>query len=162
MQISADGSGVDCVRLDDYFETVADKQLYSKNPDEYAKIAAENPEKYQGHYKVLRLVDYGGHTYRSFVTRQINIQPVEQVLPFVFKEVGAKAWNCTEVKVDPDTKAPVAATFEWDFYKSNLIGEKKKAITVKKTYAVKPSDYSIEITLEFINHLDKAVTIGFE
>jgi len=159
LRISATGACVESLKLANYFVTVADQRLYSKNPADYERLAAENPEKYKGHYQVLGNIDYGGHSYRSFETRQVNVQLEGQKLPYVFTEMRDKPWQLVKIS-GADGKA---VSFAWTFYKkAEPFGKKVPALTITKTYTVLEDGYSVQMTLSLENNLKEPMTVAME
>ncbi len=172
VDFSAQGASVSSVKLADYFETVADKQLFDrlkKDQNEYAKLAAENPKKYEGHYTVVKTVDYRGSEYQPFesMALKVYIGKDEKLIEIAPTLLRHKNWR--EVKSDN----PEEVVFEWEIWRQTADAgqvKREKVFSLFKTYKAVKDSYSIEMSLRMVNHcgeklqvqLDQAGPVGLQ
>ena len=168
VDLSAAGSAVRSVKLADYFQTVADKLLFDrlgKNQDAYAEAIAKNPKKYQGHYAVVKTIDYKGSRYQPFETMAMRIFTGTDNQPVAIDPTQLRQENWTLVQSADDQ-----ATYEWAIYRAAKGQAAKKTLSLLKTYKVAKGSYSIEMSLRLVNHsqqqlrveIDQAGPVGLE
>lgn len=169
--LRSEGAAVESVHLTDYFQTVADKQLFDKlDHDEarYAVEAAQNPEKYKGHYAVLSPVEYKNEEYCSLATRKWNFKvgskngkpnewPDNEWPDDKGTEIRVRRWNLKPIIETEDSQS---AVFEWPIYRADNL--KTPAITLRKTYTVTRGSYSIGMMLECVNHTSEPIRLQFD
>ena len=161
--LRGEGAAVESVHLTDYFQTVADKQLFDKlDHDEarYAAEAAKNPEKYKGHYAVLSPAKYKNEPYCSLATRKMILSAgakSAEAPEWTFEEVRTRRWELVSVNEDENTQS---AVFEWPIYRADNL--KTPAVTLRKTYTVARGSYSIGMTLECVNHTNEPIRLQFD
>jgi len=156
LEIDPRGAALRTAKLTDFFETVKDKQLYNEDPDNYEKIAAEDPEKYKGHYAVLRPVVLKNKEHLSYSTDRYKVKYGNY--PAVSFTPGAKNWRKIQV-TDSDTQRSV--TYELYYVRQTPRGF-KKAFTLQKTFTVTRGSYSVSVSLKLINHLNKQIQLEIQ
>lgn len=154
LEIDSRGSAIRTAELTDFFATVKDKQLYHKDPDNYEKIAAENPEKYKGHYAVLKPVIVKNKETLSYATNRYKIKYAN--FPAVYFTPGEKNWRKVQDKKS-DTKHSV--TYELCYGRQMPAGKFEKTFTLQKTFTVTRGSYSVGVSLKLINHLDGQIQV---
>lgn len=179
VELTTEQAAVSTARLRKYFETVADKQLYEDNPAEYRQRAAENPERYKGHYKVLQPIDLGETTLRSYATETIVVWEGEGGSYQRFPARGNSrrfSWRLVEVeKTDEAHKA----VFELPFYRfpEEMTPEEQAALTrpdqadalsaylafrIRKTFTLKAGSYSVDMDMELLNYRPERVRVSLK
>jgi YidC/Oxa1 family membrane protein insertase len=148
------GAAIESVKLADYFQTVADKQLYEDNPEQYQVLAAKDPEEYQGHYAVLEPVHYKGMSYYPLSTDRVTVWIGDASEPVVFNAVEAGRplrW----VKVDESrTETTQSVTWQWAIYGVSGEGEtvqRTRMLVLNKTYTIRRGSYSIGVSMTMRN-----------
>ncbi len=156
---SVGGGGIESLRLKDYFETVADKKLYEKDPNAYRKALQEEPEKYKGHYRLIEPVRTDQGIRRAFESTRIRaeIDP-NSVMPLLdYAGLGSEPWTVEEV-------SPNSVTFSYTGYRGTTKARSRKnpIFRIRKTYTVRPGDYSLHLAVTVENYTTDTVTIGLE
>ena len=169
LELRSEGAAIRTVKLSDFFQTVADKQLYEDDPAQYARNAAADPEKYKGHYTVVNPVDFQGAKNFSLSTRQIKLylgeKDADQPPDKIFDEFRTKRWERIDT---PQAADHQSATYELTLYHSPTDPKtaspvnRQKALTVRKTYTVTKGSYSIGVELSFINHMRQKVRLDVD
>ncbi|MCD4823664.1 MAG: YidC/Oxa1 family insertase periplasmic-domain containing protein [Phycisphaerae bacterium] len=158
VKLTSTDSAIETVKLADYFATVADKQLFDKAPDDYAKyakLAAENPEKYKGNYTALAPAKYKGAVHRCLATRVTAVKIGDDDVPNIlcrdyWKKIDSKTTDTTQ-----------EVTYEWairyDIYEKKWrdhYGKKPedKIFAIRKIYRLTKDSYSIHVSLKVENY----------
>ncbi len=169
LELRSKGAAIGTVKLSDYFQTVADKQLYEEDPAQYARKAAADPDKYKGHYPVVNPVDFRGAQYFTLSTRQVKLylgeKDADQPPDVVFDEFRTKHWTRVKTTRTDDHQS---VTYELTLYRRPIdpktapSAKPPKALTVRKTYTVTKGSYSIGVELSFINHMRQKVRLDVD
>ncbi|MCK5114435.1 MAG: membrane protein insertase YidC [Phycisphaerae bacterium] len=149
------GAAVRTARLTDFFQTVKDKQLYHRDPDNYGKTVAKNPKKIKGHYTVLRPVEGKDKEYLSYGTEKYKVTCGTYSQEFV---PGAENWRKTKAATN-DTQSSV--TYEL-YYGYQSPDKWISTFTLQKTFTLAKGSYSVDVSLKLINHLDKEIKLEIE
>jgi len=157
LEIDPRGAAIRTAKLTDFFATVEDKQLYNKDPDSYEKAAAENPDKYKGHYAVVRPVIVKNQESLSYSTDRYKIKYGDY--PAVYFTPGAKNWMKLR-ESDSDTQHSV--TYELSYVRRTPAGKFEKTFTLQKTFTITRGSYSVDVSLKLINHLDKEIQLEIQ
>ncbi|HDY65897.1 MAG TPA: hypothetical protein ENH84_06670, partial [Phycisphaerae bacterium] len=169
LELRSEGAAIRTVKLSDYFQTVADKQLYDEDPAQYARKAAADPDKYKGHYTVVGPVDFRGAKNFTLSTRQIKLylgeKDADQQPDRIFDEFRTKRWERIDT---PQAADHQSVTYELTLYRRPIdpktapSAKPQKALTVRKTYTVTKGSYSIGVELSFINHMRQKVRLDVD
>jgi YidC/Oxa1 family membrane protein insertase len=164
VDLAPEGAAIRRIALADYFTTVADKQLYSKLKDDaaYKAQAAEDPAKYQGHYRVVNPVVGEQEVYLPYQTRAIWIQTPQS--PQRIKiNLGDKGWRLAS----PPETAPADPNQQSVSF-ALIIGRgdgdnQQPVVRLTKTYTIRKGEYSIGMALRAENLLTEgSIQIGLE
>ncbi len=154
------GAAAKTIKLSRHFATVADKQLWEDNPDEYERVRREKPDEYKGHYSLLNPVGVETEHY-PLATRKIVVYDADG------RRIGAAAldrfrWSPADVPEGGVGEDAQAASFEQDLYYGATPADAAKLLTVRKTYLVRKKDYSVTMALELINATDEPLIVGID
>jgi YidC/Oxa1 family membrane protein insertase len=156
LEIDPRGAAIRTAKLTDFFATVKDKQLYNKDPDNYSKTIAENPDKYEGHYAVVRPVIIKNKESLSYSTGGYKIKYGNY--PALNFNTAAKNWR--RIK-DSKSDTQRSVTYELG-YGYQTPDKWKKTFTLQKTFTVTKGSYSVDVSLKLINHLDKQIQLEIQ
>jgi YidC/Oxa1 family membrane protein insertase len=166
VELTSDDAAIRGVKLRDYFATVADKQLFRKDPAGYEKIAAADPNTYKGHYAVLHPVLFRETQYLSLATSRIKLWVGQRAEPYVYPVAGEKLkWK--RIKTDKDPSGCVrSVTFEWsqahnvNYADPSKPAKWEKAIALQKIYFIEPDSFSIKVSMKLINYTSRKIRLA--
>jgi len=157
-----EGAAINTIKLAGYFFDVDEKRMYDADPAEYAKAAAAEPEKYEGHYCLVRPVSGPEGSFRPLATRRLIVRTIDG-------KPSGKSWNLAEatwrrVEGAPATTQADAESiaYEWTVWRGPSRADARKFLTLTKTYTVRPGDYSISVELSVENHSPHRLEISLE
>jgi YidC/Oxa1 family membrane protein insertase len=162
-------AGIREVKLVDYFETVHDKQLWEEVQHDqaaYAEKAAQNPELYQGHYKLIRPVDFRGVRYLAMETRDFTFTLGDNASPVSLQQAFPEAtWRYSDRSEDEDSQSiTFTFTVEEDatWNQPGQPAERRKVLTLYKTYTIHKGSFSIDVSLRMENHTDADIRLSVD
>lgn len=155
LELTSMGAAVKAATLAQYFTTVEDKQLWEKSPDEYETVRQEDPETYQGRYRLLAPVAHGRSGHLPYQTGLLTVSA--QDLPDETFDLSRIPWRS---QGDP---APVAEDADSVSFAYTLAygspGDHERILRLTKTYTVRKQDFSVEISLSFENLSDRELKV---
>jgi len=146
VELTNQGAAVNAVRLVDYFVTVADRQLYDKDPQAYQQARLADPAKYKGHYAFMTPID----GIRSLSTRRVDVwmlgrettdgKPIRLALT----DLGKRRWMLT-------ARDDHSVTFSYELSWGMVGGAAEPVLRIDKTYRLDPQTYSLDVTYHLRN-----------
>ena len=176
VEVESLAAGLTSIQLADYFQTVADKQLFEAldgNEDAFAKKVAETPETYKGHYTLLQPVvrtykkdngTRGVFRYTTLPTKAIGLEIDGKPSGYNADLAGTKDWKLGPVTKD-DAGVVTSVAFDWDIsHNPQCIPNPKPSdltgkLTIRKSYTIQKGSYSVAVAIELISTLPNALTV---
>ena len=158
LQLASEGAGIYTAKLSEYFVTVADKQLYNRDPNGYQAKRQANPEKYKGRYSLLNPVPLPDGRLLPLATRSLFIQiEGEPNSNFAIEDLNRRPWQLEESN-------ETSARFSYTLYRGKNRQEAMDHPVLKlfKTYEVHKGDYSVSVSLAAENLFGKPVRIWLD
>ena len=177
LDLTTDQASVETIKLTDYYQTVADKQLFNKCKDyaEFEEKCKANPEKYKGNYTLVSPVVGKENQLMTLATNNVTAKVISanakanvrnaslhsigtdnngNSIVALRAKHGWKFVGTSENKQEGTAKA----TFELPFlYTSN----NKPACLIRKTYTIKKGSYTVGVKVEIENRFKEAISFGF-
>jgi YidC/Oxa1 family membrane protein insertase len=159
-ELSTLGAGVADLRLAHHFATVEDKRLFDKLGDEqlYRSAVAENPQKYRGHYSLLRPIEVGGKSHLPYATRKVVISMPRGSYTF---DLGQLVWQLDSPAATAPATAPTTepaqqtASFVWTLERLQQDSAEgpgyAPVLRLRKTYSLRPGEHSMRMSLAIEN-----------
>lgn len=158
LQLSSLGGGIYTAKLADYFVTVADRQLYRKDPAGYDAARAAQPDKYKGHYSVLNPMPGRGEPLLPLATRGLTVEIEGRPdAGLVLDDLDSRHWALEELSSDRIRLAYVLYRGEnWEQARSNPI------LKLTKTYQLAKGDFSVTASLKVENLSDLRLKVSLD
>ncbi|MHC4982756.1 MAG: YidC/Oxa1 family insertase periplasmic-domain containing protein [Planctomycetota bacterium] len=152
VELTKRGAAIKNAKFRKYFATVADKQLYEKDPSKYEEARRNDPKKYKGHYKLLEAVGPGEKMHRAFETHRLRVSNLPGKTSSLHLDLAHAEchWELKELKSGEATQE---AKFEWRLERDVNHGKPESkenyvpVLRVTKTYTVAKNDYSINVRI---------------
>ncbi|MBI5725469.1 MAG: YidC/Oxa1 family insertase periplasmic-domain containing protein [Planctomycetes bacterium] len=160
------GAAIYTVKLSEHFISVKDRQFWAKDPKGYEEALAKEPGKYPGHYSLLNPgVAYEcGKQFLPMATGTLTVSLAKDKSVFGQWNLQNVAWR----RVPAAATAPSdsqSAVYEWSVYYNPQQVEptgEMLLFTVRKTYTVRKNSFSVDVSLELINHWQRPIWVTIE
>ena len=170
IELASQGAAIRSLKLSGHYATVADKLLAERCSSEadYQARRSKDPDKYKGHYSLLRPVAFRGVGFLPYATRSITFELPERQQPLTFR-LDNRNWRLL-----PDQRgfAPVdsrTVRFAWTHRRDfnhrkpdTTAADFRPHFTIVKTYTVRKKDYSIDMSLELENHTGSPMVVAID
>ena len=171
LDLTSDQAAVEAIKLTDYYQTVADKQLFKSCKDyaEYQKKYKEDPKKYKGNYTLVSPVVGKERQFTSLgtnhITAKIGADKSKNIVRNSSLKKGDKHsylrnnhnWKLVSTTTDKETGTQTAV-FELPL----LYSAAKKPLSIaRKTFTVKKDSYTVGVNVQIINKTSESISFGF-
>ncbi|MFP4055044.1 MAG: membrane protein insertase YidC [Phycisphaerae bacterium] len=150
------GAAVTSLKLRDFFTTVEDKRLWDSEPEQYERKRKENPQKYEGHYRLLQPASDA----RPLATRKLDLQLGRgETAKLEGLDLSSRTWV-----LDANSVTPGSATFTYTIYLGpDWEGAQGNPICrLHKTFRIDEEDYSLHVDLRVENLTDGSIVVDMD
>ncbi len=158
LELTPQGAALHTAKLSRYFATVKDKQLWERSPDEYEQRRREEPDRYQGRYRLMEPVEHEGVRHLPYQTGRLTVESDE--LPDANIDLSQLNWAGRKVNDnDHEDSQSVEFTYTLGY---GTPAEHEPMLRLVKTYTVRKQDYSLELSLRAENLSGRPLQVTVE
>jgi YidC/Oxa1 family membrane protein insertase len=166
IETTTTGAAIHTLKLSEHFATVADKQLFQKDGENYAQSRLKDPKTYRGHYSLLNPVSQKKQTCLPFETRALTYHVVGEAGPRTVNLRGAN-WRRLPQEQLPTQPAGTdgdSIGYSCTFYRGKSDDEAKEnpILRLEKVYAVSKNSYSFRLSLTVKNLSDRSIRVWID
>ncbi len=157
------GASVAQAELNGFFVTVADKQLYDRDPAGYDEARLADPDKYRGRYPLLERVTLSDREVPAMAIRTVWLAMREGDS---WRELGdsldlsGRRWELVGDKVVGEGFEE--ATYRFVIYYGLEANDSTAVLQIDKTYRLDVDDYSLTMSVELTNLSENPIRVAYD
>jgi YidC/Oxa1 family membrane protein insertase len=161
MVLTDHGASVARAQLNDFFVTVADKQLYDRDPAAYDEARLADPDKYRGRYPLLESIKLGDRELPALAIRSVWLaMREEEGWREVEVDLSGRRWEQVGEKVVGEGFE--AVTYRFVIYYGLEASASTAVLQIDKTYRLDMDSYSLTMSVELTNLSEKPIRVAYD